>query len=629
MQTISALRVDEETFCFSPSKVQVSPSPQRAMRQWPLSLGVNAPLLLQASSPSPKGRLLLLDKTRRVAPESKSLGDPLPGPGIPEGPVSVSPDPLETFKASIHLYAGRNQAKTLIGGLSAGDRPTVTITQWGNLPLYSRFLEEIGLAGWVEELEIKRRSDATPVLSLLQLGIYRLLLGYRYVDNLKYPLNDLGFLEVVGLEESIDPKTYANFFKAFLPEKLRQLHQKAVLKSNELGCDDGQGVYALDLSPLEVYGNYFEGAEAMRPKEGHPTKGFQVAALLRLGRHPTVAAIGIFPGGTDELDAVFPLINETRALLGQEAIRLLLVDRGFTSGEMLYRLKATYGIDWIIPAKDASYVDRAIKSLEEKDWKPTDEKHLRIASVEVTDVPHCPLQVTLILLADDSKKKPSTPQKPSIESRQEKLLAIPARHLKAFLRMEGLKVSGNKRTLVERILQKAHQGKVDLVISLFFKPPRKKVVEDQSIQGYLTSLQVEEKQLQATILTHRRRWDIENKLFRVCKEAFQMEYLAAGKWEQTHNHIYLMAMTFNCLVLFKKRMGESMEKISPQRLRQEFFQSFQLFVKAGEEKGIIGIELLMELFWEKEKQLQDLLLTLQRLKVEVAQDHSFEEGSGI
>ena len=195
--------------------------------------------------------------------------------------------------------------------------------------------------------------------------------------------------------------------------------------------------------------------------------------------------------------------------------------------------------------------------------------------------------------------------------------------------MEGLKVSGNKRTLVKRILQQSHQGKVDLIISLFFKPPRKKVVEDQSIQGYLTSLQVEEEQLQTTILTHRRRWDIENKLFRVCKEAFQMEYLPVEKWEATQNHFYLMAMTFNCWVLFKKRIGAPLEKVSPQRLRQEIFQSFQLFVKAGEQRGIIGIELLMELFWEKERQVQDLLLTLQRLKVEAAQDPFFGEGSGI
>lgn len=201
-----------------------------------------------------------------------------------------------------------------------------------SLPLYRQFLEEIGLAGWVEDLRIKRRSDATSALSLIQLGVYRLLLGYRYVDNLKYPMNDPGFLEVVGLEEPIVPKTYANFLEALLPEKMRQLHQKAVLKSNELGCDGGQGVYALDLSPLEVYGNYFEEATSMRPKEGHPTKGFQVAALLRLGRHPIVVAIGIFPGGTDELDVVFLLIDETRDLLGKEAIRLLLVDRGSPAG---------------------------------------------------------------------------------------------------------------------------------------------------------------------------------------------------------------------------------------------------------------------------------------------------------
>lgn len=85
-----------------------------------------------------------------------------------------------------------------------------------------------------------------------------------------------------------------------------------------------------------------------------------------------------------------------------------------------------------------------------------------------------------------------------------------------------------------------------------------------------------------------------------------MEYLSSHLWKATQNHIYLMALVFNCLVLFKKRVGEPLEKVSPQRLRQEFFQSFQLFVKPGEKRGIIGIEMLMELFWEKEKQFQSL-----------------------
>lgn len=136
MQTLSALRIHEETFPFLSSKVQANASPQGAIRQLPLCPGANSPLPAQALAQPPKGRLLFLDKARQVAPESKLLGDPLPGPGIPQEPVPVSPDPLEAFKASIHLYAGRSQAKALLGGLPSGDRPKVTITQWGNLPLY-------------------------------------------------------------------------------------------------------------------------------------------------------------------------------------------------------------------------------------------------------------------------------------------------------------------------------------------------------------------------------------------------------------------------------------------------------------------------------------------------------------
>ena len=146
------------------------------------------------------------------------------GPGASEalppgsrGESCASPGPPEPFKEAIPLYAGRSQAKALLGGLTPQERPRVAITQWGNLPLYGQFLHDVGLAEWVEAVAIRRRADATP-------------------------------------------------------------------------------------------------------------------ALLRLGRHPTVVTIGIYPGNNDELDVVFPLIEEAQALLGPEAIRLLLLDRGFSSG---------------------------------------------------------------------------------------------------------------------------------------------------------------------------------------------------------------------------------------------------------------------------------------------------------
>lgn len=542
---------------------------------------------------------------------------------------------IEAFTEKIHLYANQQQARALLGRFSPQGYPKVTITRWANLPIYSGFLEEVGLSQMVDSLEIKRRNDATSVLELVKIGNYKTLLGCRYVDNLKYFLRDDSFLEAVGLKEPICPKTYTNFLRAIPPEELEKLFQKSVLKAEELGCNDDRGIFALDLSDIEVYGEYFENATPMFSKEGHHVKGFKVAALMRLGSHPIIVSMGIFPGNVKEPAVIFPLIDEARALLGEKAIKLLLLDRGFSSGEMLYQLKHTYGIDWIIPAKDASYVDRAIKSLGDQEWHPVGtripQKHLKITSVVTTEVPNCPLQATLILLADTKKHPPK--EKPGYplgaKTKEDKLLAIPGKHLKAFLRTEGLKSSGNKKSLVQRILTESHQGKVELMISLFFKPPRKKVVVDQTIQGYLTSLEVLEKEmLHSTILTYRRRWDIENKAFLVLKEAFNMEYLPSFPWEAIQNHISLVGMTYNLLTLFRKRMGEPLERISPQRLSQEFFQSFQLFVRTGEKMGIIALEHFMELFWEKDKALEELLLSIKNSKSKENYS-SFDKGLGI
>jgi hypothetical protein len=72
-----------------------------------------------------------------------------------------------------------------------------------------------------------------------------------------------------------------------------------------------------------------------------------------------------------------------------------------------------------------------------------------------------------------------------------------------------------------------------------------------------------------------------------------------------------------------------LEKASPERLRQEFFQSFQLFVRAGERRGIVGIEVLMELYGEQEKQLHDLVLLFHRFRVEPAQEASSNKGTDM
>ena len=90
---------------------------------------------------------------------------------------------IEAFKDKIHLYANQQQSRALPGRFSPQRYPRITITRWANLPIYNGFLEEVGLSQMVDPLEIKRRSDATPVLELVKLGNYKTLLGCRYVDN--------------------------------------------------------------------------------------------------------------------------------------------------------------------------------------------------------------------------------------------------------------------------------------------------------------------------------------------------------------------------------------------------------------------------------------------------------------
>ena len=109
MQTSGALTVDQEPFSHALSKAARPDS-------GPQLLGGHAPVQPQAPSHPPKGHLLFLDPARRSSLHA-SLGAseaaeiPLPGPSETQGRAPSPPGVGETLRASLHLYAGRSQAK--------------------------------------------------------------------------------------------------------------------------------------------------------------------------------------------------------------------------------------------------------------------------------------------------------------------------------------------------------------------------------------------------------------------------------------------------------------------------------------------------------------------------------------
>jgi len=114
-------------------------------------------------------------------------------------------------------------------------------------------------------------------------------------------------------------------------------------------------VFILDSTIVETFEGY-PGAKPVRRKneDGEDTDeiiwGFKVF-ILTSARTQIPVAIHITTANDADSTMLVEMVNRGIANLGEERIKVVLVDRGFIDGSQLYQLKYGMGIDFIIPAK--------------------------------------------------------------------------------------------------------------------------------------------------------------------------------------------------------------------------------------------------------------------------------------
>ena len=134
--------------------------------------------------------------------------------------------------------------------------------------------------------------------------------------------------------------------------------------------DPSRGTFALDASAPETTPHYQGAGKTKRHPGGTRRRvnrkrevveverllwGFKVLTLYEVHLRLVVAA-RVVPINVHESTLTEALVAQAVANLGPGVIRVLVLDKGFLDGETLWTLKQTWGIDFVIPAKDTMQI---------------------------------------------------------------------------------------------------------------------------------------------------------------------------------------------------------------------------------------------------------------------------------
>jgi hypothetical protein len=82
-----------------------------------------------------------------------------------------------------------------------------------------------------------------------------------------------------------------------------------------------------------------------------------------------IVAAQVAPINRHESNFTLDLLQQALTNVGQGVIKVLLMDRGFLDGETLWRIKYSYGVDFVIPSKDDMQVTTDARSFRRQKTK--------------------------------------------------------------------------------------------------------------------------------------------------------------------------------------------------------------------------------------------------------------------
>jgi hypothetical protein len=267
--------------------------------------------------------------------------------------------------------------------LQRGEDDDVSLTGWGRLDDLMALAEGLGIVKERHQLHPElSREGSMPRWFIHQALFVRTVMGDESLNAMQDGLfREVGVLRLLGctareIHEGFDPQrnrgehtpchvdSLRYSLKQTPVEEVYRAFTRGRARWIKAGFIKRQGTYSLDATKSEVEGEY-EGAgqrtvvEETVDAQGKlhrrqvVTKGFKLVPLSYL--LPTspllvVRASRLRPIQEHESTVSDELIAEVVTAMGEGALRLLLLDRGFLDGERLGRWQ-TRGMDGVVPVK--------------------------------------------------------------------------------------------------------------------------------------------------------------------------------------------------------------------------------------------------------------------------------------
>lgn len=287
-------------------------------------------------------------------------------------------------------YLSRNQ-KEVVKRLLDGEVTMISSASWAFFEEFLGFLQEVGFFELIGVEGQQFRRQMIEVSLLIMTYSVKILLGISSINQVPSRLfRDRALLLLIGYstdqimsgfcergyedkQKPMHKNVLADAVEKLTAQEVAYILNEAVKRLAGRGIfKESQGHFALDSSDLETTEHY-QGAGKkkviIRKKlpNGQYVEfeeyiyGFKVVVIYEVQLRLIVAA-QVAPINRHESNFTLELLEQAITNVGAGVIKVLVMDRGFLDGETLWRIKHSYGVDFIIPSKDDMQVTTDARS---------------------------------------------------------------------------------------------------------------------------------------------------------------------------------------------------------------------------------------------------------------------------
>lgn len=254
---------------------------------------------------------------------------------------------------------------------------------WGFLDRFIIFLKTIG---YLKVLDVDGKGYARKMITIAKLLLtynVKILMGISSMNQVPELLfGDVGLLMLLGFtaeqiknghcnrgkgksNKPMHKDTLADMLERFEPAEMEKILNKGVKILSKRGFIK-DSIYIMDDSALETT-EKCEGRGSKTVNEKHVNKrkeieeievtkyGFKLL-IIRAVKSRHIVAAKVIKINEDARDYTCNLLKQAIKNIGENKIKILLIDRGFIDGQLLWQIKHTLKIDFIIPAKKDMHI---------------------------------------------------------------------------------------------------------------------------------------------------------------------------------------------------------------------------------------------------------------------------------